>query len=359
MRAVVLVGGEGTRLRPLTWTTPKQMLPVVEVPMIERVLGHLGGHGVESVVLSLGYRPDAFLAAYPDGRCAGLEVTYAVEPSPMDTAGGIRFAARHAGIDESFIVVNGDVLADIDLTELIDFHRRRGAEATISLTPVDDPSAFGVVPTDAEGRVQAFIEKPARDEAPTNMINAGFYVLEASVLDRIPPDRKVNIERETFPAIVDDGRLYALASDAYWHDTGTPERYIQAHVDLLSGRRPGDPAPGARLIAEGVWTLGSPEIRGDVQPRTLLGDGAVVDADASVRHSVIGAGSRVGRGASVCGSVVLPGAVIGDGASVDGSIVGAGVVVGEKAAVRGLTVLGSGAVVEPGDELDGARLPTR
>src|SRR5256885_799585 len=151
LRAVVLVGGEGTRLRPLTWTTPKQMLPVAEVPMIERVLAHLADHGVDEAVLSLGYRPDAFITAFPDGRCAGVKLTYAVEPEPLDTAGAIRFAAHHAGIAERFLAVNGDVLTDVDIGALVAFHHARGAEATIHLTRVDDPSRFGVVPTADDG----------------------------------------------------------------------------------------------------------------------------------------------------------------------------------------------------------------
>ncbi|MGH9079194.1 MAG: nucleotidyltransferase family protein, partial [Acidimicrobiales bacterium] len=212
MRAVVLVGGEGTRLRPLTLTTPKQMLPIVEEPMIERVVGRLAEHGIEDAVLSLGYRPDAFIDAYPDGAIAGVSVTYAVEPTALDTAGAIRFATAFAGIDETFVVVNGDVLTDADLSGLVDFHRQHGAEATIRLTPVEDPSAFGVVPTDDQGRVEAFIEKPSRDEAPTNLINAGAYVFEPTVLDRIPRERRVSIERETFPALVEEGTLYAEGS---------------------------------------------------------------------------------------------------------------------------------------------------
>ena len=203
MRAVVLVGGFGTRLRPLTLTTPKQMLPVGHRPMIERVVGHLADHGVDEAVLSLGYRPDAFIEAYPDDLCRGA-LTYAVEPEPLDTAGAIRFAALDAGIDDTFVVVNGDVLTDLDIDALVRFHRASGAEGTIHLTPVEDPSVFGVVPTDDDGRVVAFIEKPPRDEAPTNRINGGTYVLEPSVLDRIAGDRRVSIEREVFPA--DGGR---------------------------------------------------------------------------------------------------------------------------------------------------------
>jgi NDP-sugar pyrophosphorylase family protein len=354
---VVLVGGEGTRLRPLTWTTPKQMLPVVELTMIERVLGHLAGHGIDTAVLSMGYRPDAFVEAFPEGTCAGVDLFYAVEPTPLDTAGGIRFAARMAGIDDTFLVVNGDVLSDIDLGELVRFHRERGAEGTISLTPVDDPSAFGVVPTDGDGRVTAFIEKPPADEAPTNLINAGFYVLEPSVLDRIDAGGRVNIERVTFPAMVDDRTLFALPSVAYWHDTGTPDRYLQAHRDLLGGDRPGRPHPAAVEVRTGVWTAGDTVVDGDIEPASLLGSGASVEAGALVRGSVIGRGARVGPGALVTDSVVLPGAVIGPSAVLDGSIVGQDAVVGAHARVTGLSVIGGEAVVEPGEVLDGARTP--
>ena len=188
VKAVVLVGGEGTRLRPLTLSTPKQMLPIVGVPMIERVLAYLRSHGVDEAILSLGYLPDAFMEAYPDGHAAGVRLTYAVEPEPLDTAGAVRFAAVHGKVDDTFVVVNGDVLTDLDLGSLIDFHRLSGAEGTIALHPVADPSSFGVVPTDEDGRVTAFVEKPPRDEAPTNQINAGTYVLEPSVLDRITGD---------------------------------------------------------------------------------------------------------------------------------------------------------------------------
>ncbi len=246
MRAVILVGGEGTRLRPLTYAVPKQMLPVVEVPLIERVVGHLVAHGVTDIVLSLGYRPDAFVAAYPDNRCAGATLTYVVEDTPLDTAGAIRFAATQAGVDGTFLVLNGDVLTDLDLTALLRFHRAHGGEGTIALAPVEDPSAFGVVATDGDGRVEAFIEKPAPGTAPTNLINAGTYVLEPTVLRRIASEGRVNIERETFPAMVADGALYALESRGYWLDVGTPERYLQASTDLLAGGRPGRPVAEAR-----------------------------------------------------------------------------------------------------------------
>jgi NDP-sugar pyrophosphorylase family protein len=356
MRAVVLVGGEGTRLRPLTWTTPKQMLPVAEVPMIERVLAHLREHGVDEVVLSLGYRPDAFITAFPDGRCAGVKLSYAVEPEPLDTAGAIRFAARHAGVAERFLAVDGDVLTDLDVSALVAFHEQRGAEATIHLTRVDDPSRFGVVPTDADGRVVAFVEKPAPGTAPTHHINAGTYVLEPSVLDRIPDGRRVSIERETFPSLVTAGTLYARPDDSYWIDTGTPAEYLQAQLDLIAGRRSGPPAPGAVERDVGVWTLGPAVVDGSVFAPVLIGDGCHVERDARVERAVVGARARVHRGARVKCSVLLPGAIVRPGAVVEGSVVGELAVVGDNARVGGGSVVGGRATVAAGAEFEGVKV---
>lgn len=310
MKAVVLVGGEGTRLRPLTLTRPKQMLPVGGRPMIERVLSWLGGHGVDEAVLSLGYRPDAFLGAYPDGEAAGVRLRYAVEESPLDTAGAIRFAASEAGVDATFVVVNGDVLTDLDVGRLVGFHRSHPAEATIALTPVEDPSRFGVVATDADGRVTAFVEKPPAGTAPTNLINAGTYVLEPSVLERIEPGRRVSIERETFPALVAAGTLFALGSDAAWLDAGTPAALLAANL-VHAG-------PGGSVVAD----------------------------DAKIH-----------AGATIVRSLVMEGAEVGPGALVEDSIIGARARIGAGARVSHLSVLGDGCTVEAGAELSEARLP--
>jgi len=360
VRAVVLVGGEGTRLRPLTLTTPKQMLPIVEQPMIERVIGHLADHGIDEAVLSLGYRPDAFISAFPSGTIEGVRLTYAVEPTPLDTAGAIRFAAGHADIEETFVAINGDVLTDSDLSALIDFHRLRGAEATIGLTPVDDPSAFGVVPTDDEGRVEAFIEKPPRDEAPTNLINSGTYVFEPSVLARIPEARRVSVEREIFPELVKARSLYALGSDAYWLDTGTPDAYLRAHRDLLAGRRSGVPAPGAELdpsIGPGVWRIGEVSATGASVARSLLASGSSVAEGALVEDSVVGAGVMVEEGATVTGSVLLAGVRVASSATVEGSVIGPGAIVGQRCVIHGLSVIGAGAITASGTVIDGERVP--
>jgi mannose-1-phosphate guanylyltransferase len=329
MRAVVLVGGFGTRLRPLTLRTPKQMLPVVHRPMIERVVEHLARHGITEAVLALGYRPDTFQAAYPDGRCAGVTLHYAIEPEPRDTAGAIRFAANDAGIAERFLVLNGDILTDLDIDALVAAHERSGAEGTIALHRVDDPSGFGVVPTDDAGCVTAFIEKPPRHEAPTDLINAGTYVLEASVLDRIEPDVPVNVERVTFPAMVADRSLYAVDGDTYWVDAGTPATYLAANLDLIRGVR-GPAEAGVHPDAE---------------------------VDGAVAGAVVGPGAQVGAGAIVSGAVVLSGAVIGTGALVRDAIIGARARVGDGAVVDGGAVLGDDVVVAPGDEVRGVRIP--
>jgi len=329
VKAVVLVGGFGTRLRPLTLGVNKQMLPVVDRPMIERVLAGLAAHGVTDVVLSLGYAPDAFVDAYPDRTCAGVHLEFAVEAEPLDTAGAIRFAATEAGVDETFLVVNGDVLHDVDVSTVWRTHHERGAEGTITLTPVDDPSRYGVVPLDADGRVEAFIEKPPVGEAPTNWINAGIYVLEPSVLGRIAPVGKVSIERTTFPAMVADGTLHGVQSDAYWIDAGTPATYLQAQLDLIDGTRS--------------------EVAAAIGPD--------VSVDGVVDRSVVMVGASVGEAASVVRSVLLPGAIVEKGVRVEDSIVGTGARVGEGSSLTDLCVLGDGVVVEPGTHLVGARVP--
>jgi mannose-1-phosphate guanylyltransferase len=356
MKAVVLVGGEGTRLRPLTLSTPKQMLPIVGVPMIERVLAQLGAHGVDEAILSLGYLPDAFKEAYPDGHAAGVQLIYAVEPEPLDTAGAVRFAAAFGEVDETFVVVNGDVLTDLDLSSLIAFHRQSGAEGTIALHPVPDPSAFGVVPTDAQGRVTAFVEKPPRDQAPTNEINAGTYVFEAAVLERISPTGRVSIERETFPAMVESGVLFARSDDGYWLDTGTPAAFLAANHDLLSGRRGGALAPGVTDRGDGVFVEGASAINGEVVGPSVIFGGCEIARGARVERSVLGPRSVIEAGAVVVDSVLMEGSHVAADAAVTGSILGPSATVGQRADVRPVSVLGARSVVASGTRVDGERI---
>jgi len=281
--AVVLVGGEGTRLRPLTYETPKAMLPVMNRPFLEHQVEHLRKHGADRIVLACGYRPDAIRAHFGDA------LEYVVEPEPLGTAGAIAHAAR--GFSETFVVANGDVLTDLDVTALVAFHRERGARMTIALHPVDDPSRYGVVVTDSEGAVTAFVEKPAPGTIAANTINAGTYVVEPDVLELIPEGRAVSVEYEVFPALVGAG-LYARSFTGYWRDIGTPASYLDANVERL-------PEGGA------------------------IDPSATVDAGASVTGSVVGAGCRVEAGARVRRSVLLPGAVVAAGRSVDNLVVGA------------------------------------
>lgn len=358
MKAVVLVGGVGTRLRPLTLTVPKQVLPIVDVPMIERVLAYLEHHGVNEAILSLGYLHGAFETLFPDLTAGNVRLSYAVEPEPLDTAGAVGFAARYAGITERFLVVNGDILTDLDVTAMVAFHAERGAQATISLAKVADPSAFGLVPIDGMGKVVAFVEKPAPGAVGPSLINAGTYVLEPSVLDHIPVGQRVSIERQVFPVLAAAGSLYGFDSSDYWTDTGTPAQYIDAQLDLLSGRRPGTAAPGARVVAEGIWTIGEADFGSNVYGPAFVGDGAWVAPDAYVERAIVGAGCKVHAGARVVDSVLLSGVEVCAGASVRHSIVGKGARIGEGAELTDLSVIGDGYFVEAGAHLAGARLPS-
>lgn len=330
MLAVVLVGGFGTRLRPLTNDVPKPMLPVVHRPMIVRLVERLAAGGVSDVVLALGFKPEPFEAAFPAGRVAGLDgvrVHYAVEPEPLDTGGAIAFAARHVGADDTFVVANGDVITDLDVAHLVAEHRRIGRDATLHLTPVEDASAFGVV--EAEGDiVRRFVEKPAPGETDSNLINAGTYVFEPTVLDLISPGERMSVERVTFPALVADGRLAAVPTDDYWLDAGRPELYLRANLDLVNGVR----GPGLDGIAPG----------------------ASIAPDASVAGAVVGARATVCERAVVERSVVLDGAVIGADAHVTDSIVAGEVGAGARV---GHSVIGAGHRVAAGDVVLGERRP--
>jgi mannose-1-phosphate guanylyltransferase len=261
--------------------------------------------------------------------CAGLPLHYAIEPEPLDTAGAVRFAALDAGIDDTFLVLNGDVLTGLDVSALVERHQGFSAQATLHLTPVDDPSRYGVVPTDADGRVLGFVEKPAPGTAPTNWINAGTYVFEPTVLDHIAAGRRVSVEREVFPALAETGRLFAWESADYWIDTGTPATYLQAQLDFLDGRR-------------GPAHCGLDE---------------TATVDGTVERSEIGANCVVETGAVVRNSVLLAGAHAAAGAVIEGSIVGWGATVGAGATVRNLSVIGHGAKVPAGEALDGVTFP--
>lgn len=321
MQAIVLVGGEGTRLRPLTESVPKPALTLVDRPFLAYMIEWLAGHGVGEVVLACGFLPEVLREALRDEEeRAGVSLRYVAEPEPLGTAGAIRFAADALGdeLEDRFLALNGDVLTDLDLTALLRVHEERGARATIGLHPVEDASAYGLVRRDERGEVLEFLEKTG-ERAPGE-INAGMYALERSVLDLVPPGENVSIERDVFPRLVGDG-LHGIRLDGYWMDIGTPERYLQASWDILEGRvetRVRPTAPGMLVgtgaeIAEGA----------QVGPRAVLGPGCRIGAGCEVRESVLLDGCTVGAGARVIGSILAPGAEVAAGARLDGVVAAA------------------------------------
>jgi len=331
VRAIILVGGFGTRLRPLTNEKPKQILAVGNRPMLENVIENLANHGVVEVVLSMGFQPFAFVDAYPDEMCAGLPLKYAIEPEPLDTAGAIRFAALQSGVDETFLVCNGDVITEIDISELASYHRNVGAEATISLTPTDNPSQYGIVPTDDHGQVTGFIEKPPGPDFETNLINAGCYIMEPSTLDRIASDRPVSVETEIFPKMVEDKKLYAVPSETYWIDAGTPETFLQANLDLLNGARG--------------------------EKRNGIHNQASISPNAVVETSMIGRGVKIADGAHIKNSVLMEGVEVEKDTRIEGSIVGERAKIEESSQILELTIVNHEEIVEKRTQLRSIRLP--
>jgi mannose-1-phosphate guanylyltransferase len=321
MQAIVLVGGEGTRLRPLTESVPKPALTLVDRPFLAYMIEWLAEHGVEEVVLACGFLPDVLREALGDGSRSGARIRYVAEPRPLGTAGAIRYAADELGadLDERFLALNGDVLTDLDLTALCEAHERRAARATIGLHPVSDAAAYGLVHSGEEGEVLAFLEKTG-EHAPGE-INAGMYVLERSVLDLIPPGEEVSIERDVFPRLVGEG-LGGLPLDGYWMDIGTPERYLQASWDILEGTvetrvEPSAPGmlvdPGAAVAADAA-----------IGPRAVIGAGCTVDSGAMVRDSVLLGDCVIGAGSSVRDSILAEGVEVPPGFDLAGAVVGRG-----------------------------------
>ncbi len=322
MQAIVLVGGKGTRLRPLTERVPKPALTLVDRPFLAYMIEWLAGHGVTEVVLACGFLPDVLREALAgEEERAGVKIRYAVEPEPLGTAGAIRFAADELGeeLDERFLALNGDVLTDLDLTALLRAQEEWGAAAAIGLHPVQDASAFGLVNSGDGGEVLAFLEKTG-ERAPGE-VNAGMYVLTRPILELIAPGENVSIERDVFPRLVGNG-LHGLPLDGYWVDIGTPERYLQASWDILEGRV----ATRVEPSAPGVLVDPSAEVEGGatVGPRAVVGPGCKVGAGASVTGSVLLDGAAVGANARLVDSVLSPGAQVPAGAEVAGAVAAEG-----------------------------------
>lgn len=340
--AILLVGGRGTRLRPLTVHTPKPMVPAAGVPFLTHQLARARAAGVEHIVLATSYLAEVFEPYFGDGSSLGLHLEYVTEAEPLGTGGAIRNVASrlHSGADEPVLIFNGDILTGLDIPALVATHETTGADVSLHLTRVEDPRAFGLVPTDSTGRVTAFLEKPQTpEEIVTDQINAGAYVFRRSVIDTIPEGRPVSVERETFPELLATGaHLQGMVDSTYWLDLGTPQAFVRGSADLVLGRAP------------------SPAVPGRCGDRLVLPT-ARVAADAKLTGgTVVCEGAQVGEGARISGSTILAGAVVEPGAVVTDSLVGLGARIGERTILTG-AVIGDGATVGPDNELrEGVRI---
>ena len=348
MKAVLLAGGLGTRLRPLTLNTPKPIVPIFDRPFLYHQIDLLKQvPDVDEIILSLNYHPERIEAVVGQGEDAGLPIRYLVEPQPLGTGGAIKFAEPH--LDGTTIVFNGDVLTEMDLATLVEHHRTRRARATIVLTPVADPTRYGLVETDGDGNVKRFVEKPDPGQITCNTINAGIYVLEPDTFDRIPANTRYSIERRYFPSLVERGDAFAAYIErGYWLDIGTPAAYRQAHRDLLDAR--------CRTACAGLADEGKPTVAGGasvaptarLHPPCFVGPGSTVHPDAEIGpHAVLGSGVVIESTASVRDSVIWPESIVGAGATVDGAIVGHRCRIGAHASIAPGLVLGDDSTLTP------------
>lgn len=332
-KAIILVGGEGTRLRPLTYSTTKAMMPVLNIPFIERVITYLSGHGVSDIVLAMGYRPDS-ISRHFAGRDRGItNLLYSIEEQAMGTAGAVKNGERYIEPGETFFVLNGDIFTDLDLQAMQRFHREKNASVTIALTPVEDPSQYGVVERDDAGRVTHFTEKPAQGSISGNLINAGTYIMDTGIFEYIPEHRFCMFEKDVFPELIARSRhVYGYSSDAYWMDMGTPRKYLQLNRDLLLGKSK-DIQLGESGWQAGEKTKVHPEaqVRGPavVGPQCTIGKGAVVNGP-----SVIGACCTISDYAFIDSSIIMNSTCIGAHAKVVGSILSSGLMIGKGESVE-------------------------
>ncbi len=351
MQAVILVGGQGTRLRPLTLTVPKPMLPLMNRPFLEFQIELCKRYGVADIILSTAYKPEVFAAHFGDGSALGVKLTYVTEEEPLDTCGAVKNVEQH--IQGTFLVFNGDVLSDLNLANLIAYHREKGGKATLYLTRVEDPTAYGLVPLDRRGRICEFLEKPSWDQVITDLINAGTYVLEPEVLDRVPAGECYSFERQLFPGLLEDGiPMYGFPSDAYWLDIGTPAKYLQAHYDILRRMLPF--RFRGEMVRPSVWVEGEADISPEVSifGPTVIGEGCRIAPHATVSSNcVLGPGCVVEEGAHLEGAVLHAGCRVGADSVLRQCALSEGVVIGERVHVSDMAVVGGGVKVGEDNEL--------
>jgi len=355
LQALILVGGHGTRLRPVTLTLPKPVIPLVDRPFLRYMIDWLASHGVDDIVMACGFLPDGIRAVLGDEIPGGPRLRYVEEPEPRGTAGAIKFAEDL--LDDRFFALNGDVLTDLDLTALLELHEGAEAKATLGLYPVEDASAYGLVRRKPDGEITEFLEKPDPSEFDTDEISAGMYILEKEVLDLIPPNQDVSIEREVFPMLVGNG-LFSRRLEGYWMDIGTPERYLDACWDILE--RGVDTEPGKLVDARGSHVHDSAEVdsSAEVAAHSFVDANVTVGADCEIGpKAVVGPGTTVESGAMIEASAVHGGCFIGAGAVVRGSILSEGTVVEAGALVPYGSVIGAGATITAAAGLEpGARV---
>ncbi|MBE2319264.1 NDP-sugar synthase [Solirubrobacter sp. CPCC 204708] len=353
MQALILAGGEGTRLRPLTSSVPKPVVPLVDRPFIVFVIDWLRRHGVDDVIMSCGHLAEGVRDVLGDGSGVGVRLRYVEEPKPLGTGGAVKFAEQW--LDERFLMLNGDTLTDIDLTAQLAEHARTGARATLALYPVEDPSSYGLVRLEADGAVREFVEKPAPDQIDTNNISAGAYVLEKYVLDLLVHGERASIERDVFPRLVGNG-LFGHVCGGYWMDIGTPQRYLEATFDILEGNVATE--VGERMGSTYMCVEDGVDSEGRIVPAALveagcrIGKGARIGGRAVLERDVV-----VGEGTIVEQSVVMAGAQIGAHCHLNGCIVGPDVKIGDHCVIEDMSVLGAGVSLGEGNTVSrGARL---
>jgi len=342
MKAVILVGGEGTRLRPLTCNTPKAIVPILNRPFLEHLLDYLKGHEINDAILAMGYLPDPIQSCLGDGSQLGVRLTYLVEESPLGTAGAVKNAESY--LDGPFIVFNGDIITEIDLTTMLKWHKKVKPKVSIALTPVDNPTIYGVVETDAAGMVQRFVEKPSWDKVTTNMINAGIYILEPEILLHIPSSAPSMFENYLFPRLLEMGEpILGYPSDAYWIDIGTPEKYLKANHDLLLKWSPGYIRVDANSHIHPTVQIGGP---------VLIGNGCTIAEDVRIiGPAVLGRKCQVDKGALIDGAVLWDGVRVGEASILRNCVICADSYIQEKCHIPEGCVLGDNVRVESGFEM--------
>lgn len=360
MKAVILVGGKGTRIRPLTYKNPKPMLPLINRPFMHNFISWLRSHGLEDIILSTCYLPDIFVEYFGDGSKVGVKLTCVREDPPLGTCGAVKNVEKYLGND-AFMVFNGDILTSLNLKDMISFHKQKKADITISLTPVEDPTSYGLVPIDSKGRVREFLEKPSPEEITTNLINAGTYIIEPRVMELAPEGENYSFERGLFPKALKMGyKIYGFVSNAYWLDVGTPEKYLMAHHDILD--RKVDFNIPYKEVFQNIYIGKGAKYSKDnfASGPVVIGEKTVMEKDVKILPlTVIGKNCHISSGTEISSSVIFDGCKIGKNCHIKESIIAGNVKIGENVRIEDVSVVGDGSVIEKDNILrNGIRINT-